>query len=85
MPIITYAAEVYSSVDSHSMPKLQVTFNNVTRYVYGLKRFASISSWKRMILGIELEDFLRLRYITFLHKLSIKKSPNYLYNKHTFG
>lgn len=85
IPFISYAAEVYSQLDSHSLHKLQVAFNNVTRYVYGLNRYSSISSWRKMILGIDLVDYLRYRNLLFLHRLLIHKSPNYLYDKIDFG
>lgn len=85
IPFISYAAEVYSQLDSHSLHKLQVSFNNVTRYVYGLNRFSSISAWRKMILGIDLVDYLRYRNLLFLHRLLTIKSPNYLYDKINFG
>lgn len=85
LPHITYAAEVYSKLDSHSLHKLQVSFNNATRYVYGLRRFSSISSWRRMVLGCDLVDYLRMRNLLFLHRLLYKKTPAYLYDKISFG
>lgn len=85
IPIISYAAEVYSKLDSHSLHKLQVAFNNATRYVYGMKRFSSISAWRKKILGIDLVNYLQYRNLLFLHRLLINKSPRYLYDKIDFG
>lgn len=85
IPLISYSAEVYSKLDSHSLHKLQVSFNNATRYVYGLTRFSSISCWRRMVLGYDLVDYLRMRNLIFLHKLLYQKTPLYLYEKLVFG
>lgn len=85
LPHITYAAEVYSKLDSHSSHKLQVSFNNATRYVYNLNRFSSMSSWRKLILGCDLDDYLRMRNLLFLHRILQNKTPAYLYEKLSFG
>lgn len=85
VPHITYSAEVYSKLDSHSLHKLQVSFNSATRYVYGLRRFDSVSSWRKMILGCDLVDYLRMRNLLFLHRLLYGKTPAYLYDKIVHG
>ncbi|XP_075163387.1 uncharacterized protein LOC142239829 [Haematobia irritans] len=85
VPVISYAAELYSGLDSHSMHKLRVAFNNATRYVYGLSRFDSMTSWGSKVLGIDIIDYLKLRNMTFLHRLIVNKLPCYLFDKLIFG
>lgn len=85
LPLITYSAEVYSNIDSQSLHKIQVAFNSATRYVYGIGRYSSVSSWRKMILGCDLLDYLRIRNLLFLHGLLYRKTPSYLYEKLAFG
>lgn len=85
LPHINYSAQLYSKLDSHSMHKLQVAFNNATRYVYCLSRYSSVSSWRKMILGCDLIDYLRLRNLLFMHNLLHQKTPMYLYEKLDLG
>lgn len=81
MPIVTYSEVVYSKLDSGSMHKLNVAFNNVTRYVYGLKRYDHISNWKKDILGCDIEGYLKARNCIFMFKILKNKIPNYLFEK----
>lgn len=85
VPHINYSAEVFSKLDSHSMHKLQVAFNNAVRYIYGLTRYSSMTSWRKLVLGCDLTDYIRLRNLMFLHRLLHCKSPLYLFDKLVFG
>lgn len=85
LPLVNYSAQVYSKLDSQSLHKLEVALNNATRYVFGISRFESVSTWRNMILGCELTDYLSIRNLCFLHELLYKKIPGYLYEKLTFG
>lgn len=85
IPHINYSAEVFSKLDSHSLHKLQVAFNNAARYIYGLTRYSSMTSWRKLILGCDLIDYIRLRNLMFLHRLLHYKTPFYLYDKLIFG
>ena len=85
LPLINYFAEVYSKLDSLSLHKLQVSFNNATRYVYDLIRFSSVLSWRKMIMGCDLNDSLQMRNIIFLHNQLYRKKPLYLFEKLEFG
>lgn len=85
VPHITYAAEVYSKLDSLSLHKLQVSFNNATRYVFNLRKYSSISSYNKIILGINLQDYLCYRNLLFLHRILTYKAPHYLYEKLAIG
>lgn len=85
LPLINYFADVYSKLDSQSYHKVLLSLNSATRYVFGISRFSSVSTWRKMILGCELEDYLRVRNLLFLHKLLNDKTPLYLYDRLTFG
>lgn len=81
IPLIDYAALVYSKLDSASMHKIQVAFNYATRYVYNKRKFDHISNWSRQVLGRTVDQHLCARNCIFLHNLLITKSPEYLYEK----
>lgn len=85
VPLINYFAEVYSQLDSRSLQKLLVAFNNTTRYIYGISRYSSITSWRKMILGYDLVDHLRIRNLLFLHRLIHTQTPLYLHSKLLHG
>lgn len=80
LPHFTYSEIVYSKLDSKSVSKLNVAFNNVTRYVYGIGRYAHISPWRDKILGCSIINFW-LQETAFLYKLLEWKVPQYLYEK----
>lgn len=84
VPIMTYSELVYNKLDSLSAHKFDVLFNNVTRYVYGLKKFDHISEWKTSLLGCEIHDFQIARSCIFLYRLMNAKTPSYLYDKLIF-
>ncbi|XP_017465500.1 PREDICTED: RNA-directed DNA polymerase from mobile element jockey-like [Rhagoletis zephyria] len=81
MPIITYSEVVYSKLDSISCHKLNVAFNNATRYVYGIGRYEHISACRTNILGCSLENYLAARNCIFIYKLTVFKIPAYLFEK----
>ena len=84
MPIISYAETVYCKLDSASMHKLQVAFNHVTRYVFGVDNFDHISPWSKSLLGVSLQEYFDMRNCLFLHNLVYNRTPNYLYKKIEF-
>ena len=85
MPLINYSATVYSKLDSASLHKLQVAFNSATRYVYNIRKYDHLNSWKNKILGCSLESYLDIRNCIFLHKLILSKTPPYLFEKLRFS
>lgn len=84
LPVITYSEVVYSKLDSSSMLKLQLAFNYATRYVYGLRKFDQLSSFRNAILGCNLTAYLNARNCMYLHKIIYAKTPGYLYAKVQF-
>lgn len=81
VPLITYAQLIYSRLDSRSLHKLEVAFNNATMFVFGLGRYQHISEWKTKILGCSISQYLDVNNYCFLYELMYTKCPNYLYEK----
>lgn len=80
-PIFTYACEIFCCSSAFIRRKLNVAFNNITRYVYGLRRFDHVSEYTKNILGCTLDKYLEYCTIKYLHKIITSKQPPYLFEK----
>lgn len=85
LPTLLYGCELFSNCDSSSKQKLNVTFNNITRYVFALKRIDRTSQFSKRIYDISFDNLLKFRTLLFLHKLVYTKQPQYLYAKLSFS
>lgn len=84
MPSLLYGCELFSNCDSTSKRKLNGLFNNVARYVYGLRKYDRISDYAKMIYGVTLDNLFKIRLLIYLQKIIVTKLPNYLFNRITF-
>lgn len=85
VPVLLYSSEIFASCDSRSKLRLQVTFNSITRYVYGLKKRDRISEYVKMLFGVDFNSYLKIKSLILLHKIIIGKEPNHLYEKLSFS
>ena len=81
MPILLYGCELFANCNAASKRKLNVAFNNVTRYVYGLSPYDHISSFAKRLYGINFDNLLSLRTLTFLHRILSTTEPLYLHER----
>lgn len=81
IPNLTYSALIYNRLDSQSAHKVEVGFNNITRYVHGLRKFDHISQLRYDLLGCQILDYIEARSCIFLYRLMLTKRPSYLYEK----
>lgn len=84
LPSLLYGAELFCNLDSITFRKLNVVFNNVARYVNGLRRHDHISSYSFEIYELKLIHLLQLRTLLMLHKIIFTAQPVNLYQKLTF-
>ena len=80
-----YGCELFCNCDSNSKRKLNVLFNNIVRYIFGLKRRDRISSFSKTLYGVSFENFLNIRFLMFLHKIIYTSKPNYMFNMLQFA
>lgn len=80
VPKLIYGCELFSSCSRDMMGKLNVTYNNIARYVFGLTRRDHVSEYAKRLFGVSFENLMRIRTLTSLHKIITTKSPQYLYN-----
>lgn len=80
VPKLLYACEIFSSCTSDMFRKLNATFNNITRYIFGLKRRDHVSNYAKSIYGVTFENLLGIRQLISLHRIIYHAKPSYLYN-----
>ena len=84
MPTLLYGCEIYAGCDSIHAAKLNVLFNNITRYIFNLKSTDSTSTYSIKIYNLTFNELLNLKQLCFLHKIIATREPRYLFEKITF-
>ncbi|XP_075149584.1 uncharacterized protein LOC142223585 [Haematobia irritans] len=85
LPTLLYGAEIFAGCEANSKKKLQTTFNNAIRYIFGLRKFDHISSFSLQVLKMPWEKYLEYKSLIFLHKIIYTRNPSYLYNRLQFA
>lgn len=86
IPLFTYCDVVFGAgLDAVSKRLLIRAFNACVRYVFRLRRFASVGEFSSRILGCSILSYLDLRMCTFLHSLLRRREPSYLFTCITAG
>lgn len=84
IPTLLYGCELFATSDAESNRRLNVIFNNIARYIYGLKRTDHVSQYSKQIFSVCLNNFLKYKSLILLHKIVYTKKPGYLFNKLRF-
>ena len=85
MPRLLYGCEIFAYCDSTSKSRLNVAYNAILRYVYGIKRYDGISQHSKSLYGVELMDLLKIKALILLHKVIYTREPSYLFNRIQFA
>lgn len=85
LPTLSYGSEIFSGCSSCDMRKLNTTYNNIVRYVYGLKKFDRVTPFSRRFMQLPFNKFLNMKCLIFLHNIIVKKEPEYLYDRLKFA
>ena len=79
VPHFEYCCVVYSyDLRASDLTLLNRAFHATIRYIFGLGRRASVEPYVDRLWGCSLERFFKLRAMSFLHRLTITKTPRYL-------
>lgn len=78
MPSLLYGCEIFSNSDFICTNKLNKVYNTILRYVYGLRRYESISVYRKRLYGVTLMDLMKCRTLKLLHKIIADGEPAYL-------
>lgn len=84
IPSFIYGCELFARCDASSKRRLNVAYNCIIRYVYGLKRRSRISAFSSLLYGFSFECLLNFRVLIFLHKIIYTRQPDHLFNKLSF-
>ena len=84
IPKFTYMSLIYMNCSRALWKQINTCFNSCTRYVFGLRKFDSISHVKNEVLGSKIENYIQFRTCLFLFMLLKKRSLLYLYDEITF-
>lgn len=85
MPTLLYGCELFGSCDAQDVRKLNVTFNNIIRYVYGLRKFDHISPYCSLLYGINFDNLLKTKILIMLHKIIYNQQPFHLFCRISFS
>jgi len=85
MPLLLYGCELYANCDSSHKLKLRVIYNNIVRFVYGLRRSDDLTPFRNKLYGYSFDYLLKFRVLIFLQKVIHTKEPNYLYSRLRFS
>ena len=59
----------FAYCDLTSKSRLNVAYNVILRYVYGIKRYEDISQHSKSLYGVELMDLLKIKALILLQKV----------------
>ena len=65
--------------------KLNLAYNSIIRYVFGIRKHDRISSYSQRLFGLSFENILKSRVLILLHKIIYLKEPTYLFNRLNFA
>ena len=81
VPIMLYGCEIFHNCDYEHKRKLNVAYNSIARYIFGLRRYDHVSEFSRSIYGITLESLFKFRSLLLLNNIMQTRQPPYLYDK----
>ncbi|XP_075157761.1 uncharacterized protein LOC142231028 [Haematobia irritans] len=85
VPGLIYGCELFANCDSGSLRRLNVAFNSIIRYVYGLNRRQRVAHLANSLYGFSFQTLLNSKALIFLQKLIVKRTPHNLYYKLRFA
>lgn len=83
LPILVYGCEIFSSCNYACKRKLNVVFNNIIRYIFGLRRYDRVSNFSNCLLSMSLEKYFQFRTLSLLSDILFTTQPPYLFERIT--
>ena len=81
LPTLLYGCEIFANCDSATNIKLNKLYNNIARYIFGLRKYDHVSTYTKQIFGMSFDNLLKFRVLILLHKIILTGKPIYLHNK----
>ena len=77
LPTLLCGCEIYANCDKNRLNKL---YNNITRYIFKLRKFDHVSEFSVQIFSMSFENLLKFRVLMFLHKIIVNQEPYCIQN-----
>lgn len=84
IPKLTYCSSIFIGCNRAAWKQITSVFNSCLRYIFQLRKYDSLSSYRHSLLGCDIEKFLHFRSCLYIFKLLRTKSPAYLYENLLF-
>lgn len=85
IPTLLYGSEIFENCNCTDLQKLNVTYNNIARYVFNKKRYDRISYYSYKLFNVTFTNYLKYKSLSFLHKIIYTKEPKYLFETLQFS
>ena len=79
-----YGCEIFTNCNNHDKRKLNLAYNNISRYVYLKGRQDHISHSAYQIYGLKFDNLLKIRCLILFHKIFNTGQPEYLLGRIKF-
>lgn len=84
VPTLSYGCEIFYNCSYASKRKLNIAFNSIVRYVFGLGRFARVSNYSKYLYNMTFDHLLKFRTLSLFSNILLTHQPTYLYEKIRF-
>ena len=81
LPAFMYGCELFGSCDAVNRRRLNVTYNAIAKYIFGIRRNKRISRFARLISFVTFDNLTNCSTLLFLYKLIYYRQPPYLYER----
>ena len=85
IPVLLYGSEIFANCDIDNRRKLNLSYNNIARYVFIKGRRNHISQFSYRIFEINFDNLLNIKCLILLHKIITLKQPMYLLRRIKFA
>lgn len=85
IPVLLYGCEIFANCDATDLNRLEVTYNNIARYVFNRKRNESISPYSFQLYNMSFKNLLKYKSLLMMQKIIYLQDPEYLYRRLTFA
>jgi len=82
LSIFSFADSIYGpSLSAYDSGRIQVAQNSCIRFVYGLRKYDHVSSFRKKVGWLTMKEYRLLHSACLYHKILTTHTPNYLYDR----
>ena len=80
LPIITYGDLLFSMASKEALERLNKSYNACIRFIFNLKKYDHISTYRSLLFGMPLEQYFEQRLLKFIYNCLLGDCPDYFRN-----